>query len=433
MTPTERVLRSREAIERLDPLLNACISTRFDAAWAEAEELERGAVRGPMHGWTVVVKDNMDVAGTVRTDGLRPPHPAPAARDAAGVGRLRDAGAIVLAKANLEELSFGATTQNAYWGRCRNPWDTARVPGGSSGGCAVAVAVGMADIALGTDTGGSVRNPAALCGVTALRPSAGAVPCGGVTPLSPSYDTVGPFARNAEQLRVAMEVLSGRALSTAPGDLRCLRVGVPSAFFFDGLDADVAQGCDELLAMLAAAGAQVRRVELPGASEARAAGSVLMTAEAAELNRSLRDDSRIDAQVRDRLSLGAGASANEHAAARAVALRWTADVLHALEQVDVLMSPAVPLVAPTIDGTHLDDMSRRISRCSIPWSLARVPALALPLHARDLPVGAQLVGAPGRDALLVGVAEAIQACTDWHLREPPARAEGISTTDCTTA
>ncbi len=167
------------------------------------------AADGPLHGWRIAVKDNMDVAGTVRTDGLAPRHPPPAARDAVAVERLRSAGALIVGKTNLEALSFGATTQNRHWGACRNPWDPTRIPGGSSGGSAVAVAAGLVRAALGTDTGGSIRQPAALCGITGLRPSHGAIPMDGVTALAPSFDTVGPMARHVADLAAALNVMAG--------------------------------------------------------------------------------------------------------------------------------------------------------------------------------------------------------------------------------
>jgi Asp-tRNA(Asn)/Glu-tRNA(Gln) amidotransferase A subunit family amidase len=254
------------AIRALDPTLRACIHVREDEASLEARDVDAGVRSGPLAGWTLAVKDNMDLAGSVRTDGLAPGHPPPAQRDATAVRRLRDAGAVVLAKTNLEALSLGATTQNPAWGACRNPWDLTRVPGGSSGGSAVAVAAGMVDAAVGTDTGGSVRNPAALCGISALRPTPGWIPTDGVTPLSPDFDVVGPMARSAGALRAMLAVLAGRpAPHRLPAALRGLRVGVPDEFFYDDLHPEVAGGCETLLDLLAAAGAALRPVRLRGA------------------------------------------------------------------------------------------------------------------------------------------------------------------------
>jgi aspartyl-tRNA(Asn)/glutamyl-tRNA(Gln) amidotransferase subunit A len=356
----------------------------------------------------------------VRTDGLAPPHPPPAERDSEAVRRLHAAGALVVAKANLEELSFGATTQNAWWGRCRNPWDPARLPGGSSGGSAVAVASGMVDAALGTDTGGSVRNPAAFCGISALRPSVGWIPTDGVTPLSPDYDVVGPMAHGASELRALLAVLGDRR-PPAPRGLDGLRVGIPEEFFYDDLDPAVATGCGAVIDVLTEVGARIRRIELRDARATPGALAVLLNAQAAETHPDLLDDERIDRQVRDRLSLGRQAGARERAAAREIAARWEREVAAAFEHVDVLLVPTTPMPAPLIDGTHMVAVSRQINRLTAPWSLARLPALALPCgsDARGLPVSAQLVGPRGADWLLLDAGAAIQARTDWHERRPP--------------
>jgi aspartyl-tRNA(Asn)/glutamyl-tRNA(Gln) amidotransferase subunit A len=405
-----QVRRSREVIRRLDPHLRACILVRHEAD---------GPGPGPLHGWTMAVKDNMDVAGTVRTDGLAPPHPPPAERDSEVVRRLHAAGAVVVAKANLEELSFGATTQNAWWGRCRNPWDVSRLPGGSSGGSAVAVACGMVDAALGTDTGGSVRNPAAFCGISGLRPSVGWIPMDGVTPLSPDYDVVGPMARAVSELRALLAVLADRRPPARRG-LDGLRVGIPETFFYDDLDPAVTAGCDAIRAVLTAAGARLLPVGLRDAATTPDALAILLNAQAAETHPALLDDERIAAQVRDRLSLGRRASARERAAAREVAMRWERELADAFERVDILLVPTTPMPAPPIDGEHMVTVSRQINRLTAPWSLARLPALALPCgnDAGGLPVGAQLVGPRDADWLLLDAGAAIQARSDWHERRP---------------
>lgn len=396
-----------DAIHRLDDHLRACILVREDATTEP----------GPLRGWTIAVKDNMDVAGTVRTNGLPPPHAPAAERDAEPVRRLRAAGAAIVAKTNLEELSFGATTQNAWWGRCRNPWDPSRLPGGSSGGSAVAVAAGMVDAALGTDTGGSVRNPAAFCGVSALRPSMGWIPTEGVTPLSPRFDAVGPMARRVHELRDLLAVLARRR-PRALRRLETLRVGVPEAFFYDDLHPAVAAGCQAAIDEL---GAAVRPVALRGAAGTPDALAVLLNAEAAAIHADRIEDERVDPQVRDRLALGARATNGERAAARRDADRWERAVAAAFEAVDLLLVPTTPMPAPAIDATHMVAVSRRINHLNAAWSLARLPALALPCGSDGdgLPVSAQVVGPPGGDWTLLDVGAAIQERTDWHERRPP--------------
>jgi aspartyl-tRNA(Asn)/glutamyl-tRNA(Gln) amidotransferase subunit A len=421
--PVAAVEASLAAIARHDGRLRACIHVRAAPAREEARALAAAGPAGrPLYGWTVAVKDNTDVAGTVRTDGLPGPHPPAAAHDAEAVRRLRAAGAIVVAKANLEELSFAATTQNRTWGRCRNPWDPGRIPGGSSGGSAVAAAAGFVDLALGTDTGGSIRNPASLCGVSGLRPSPGAVPVDGVTPLSPDFDVVGPLARSAAELRVAFAVLAGAPPpGPVPADgLAGVRVGLPEAFFFDDLDPAVAAGIDGLVDALRAAGAAPRPVTLPGAEQTPQALAVLLNGAAARIHRAALDDPRVDAQIKERLRLGASYDAADREGAQGVADRWRAALATAFTEVDLLLVPATPAPAPLIGSGSMVAVSRGVNRNNAAWSLARVPALALPCAPGPpgLPVGAQLVAPAGRDAALLTYGAVLQAGTDWHRARP---------------
>ena len=367
---------------------------------------------GPLSGWAIAVKDNMDVAGTIRTDGLGPPHPAPAAGDGVAVARLRAAGAAIVAKTNLEQLSFGATTQNPTWGACLNPWDHQRIPGGSSGGSAVAVAARLVDAALGTDTGGSLRNPAAFCGVSALRPTHGLVPMTGITPLSPSLDVVGPMARRVADLSSLLDALAGGAREQV--QLDGLAVGVPDAYFCDDLDADVARGFDALLGLLRAAGARLRSVSVAGVEDVPDAQSVLLNAEAAVSLRAYWDDSRLSDGIRERLELGRRAGDLTHASRTAKA--WRQTVARAFATVDMIITPATPFVAPLRADDNLVRLSRRINRTTGVWSLIGGPALVLPLSRHGLPVGGQVVGPPGADRRLLAIGEAIQAISDWHER-----------------
>jgi aspartyl-tRNA(Asn)/glutamyl-tRNA(Gln) amidotransferase subunit A len=427
MDPRANVERSLTAIERLDGTLRACIAVRAEAR-DEARRLAQRAAVGPLHGWAIAVKDNIDVAGTVRTDGLPPPHPAPAGADSEVVARLRAAGAVIVAKVNLEALAFGATTQNRTWGSCRNPWDLDRVPGGSSGGSAVAVASGMADASLGTDTGGSVRNPAALCGISALRPTAGWVPMEGITPLCPEFDVVGPMAHSAQELASLLAVMSGRADPEPDGDrLDGLRVGVPEPYFYDDLDSAVARGCSVLIELLETAGASVRRCRIAGPQEASDALALVLNAEAARLHPRWVDDERVDVEVRDRLRLGASTTETQLTRAHQVAADWRKAVSEAFEHHDVLLVPATPVPAPRIDtDAHMIDLSRRINRFCSPWSLARLPAMTIPCAADGLPVGGQFVGPSGSDFGLLGIGAAVQRISDWHRRRAPILAPAAS-------
>lgn len=430
----ERTRRSLARIDARDGALRSCLLVRREAL-AEAASVDPAA---PLAGWTIAVKDNTDVAGTVTTDGLAPPHPAPAAADATAVRRLRAAGAVIVAKANLEQLSFGATTQNQAWGSCRNPWDRDRIPGGSSGGSAVAVAAGLVDAALGTDTGGSLRNPASFCGVSALRPTHGLVPVAGITPLSPSMDVAGPLARRVADLRALMAVLAPGAGASAerpplagPADgagaaaaasLDGLVVGVPEAWFLDELEPGVARSFDALLELLHAHGARLQSLALPGVADVPEAMAALQNSEAARSLRPWWDDARLEDGIRDRLELGRAVDDRQLARAERVAAAWRRTVDAAFQQVAVIATPATPFTAPLIAADDLVALSRRINRCTGVWPLLGVPALSLPLalSPQRLPVGGQLVGARGDDDRLLAIGAAIQAVSDWHLQTPPA-------------
>lgn len=380
-------------------------------------------VDGPLAGWTVAVKDNMDVAGTVRTDGLRGPHSAPASVDAEVVRRLRAAGARIVAKANLEEISFGATTQNDAWGACRNPWDPSRIPGGSSGGSAVAVAARQVRLGIGTDTGGSLRNPAAFCGVTTIRPSHGLVPTFGVTPLSPSMDVVGPIACTAADALAALDVMAGGALAAkAPLALADATFGVPEEYFFDDLEPAVRLGFGDLMDLVQEHGAKVVPVpQVRDVGQVHLAMAALQNSEAIRHLHPYWHDERVSAGIRGRIEAGRQVTARDVERALAVAFTWRARVNEALRIVDVIAVPATPFVAPVADEGDLTLVSRNINRLTGCWSLTGLPVLGLPVtpSSEGLPVGAQMVGRRGADRVLLSLGEAVQSVSDWHARRPP--------------
>ncbi len=400
------------AVAELDAELNA-----FTQLVAEGPR----SSTGPLAGWTVAVKDNTDVVGTARTDGLRDPLPPVATTDAEVVRRLRAAGARIVAKANLEELSFGAATQNATWGACRNPWDPSRIAGGSSGGSAVAVAAGLVRLALGTDTGGSLRNPAAFCGVTTLRPSHGLVPTLGVSALSPSMDVVGPLARDVADITLAMNALAGIE-APQPVDLREITVGVPKAYFLTDLQPEVADGFDDLVATLCDRGA--RTVDLDGLTEVDRVHEAMATLQNSEAIRYLYpywNDARVSAGIKGRIEVGRSVTTADVEHALKVASAWCRQVAQALAQVDVIAVPATPFVAPVADHADLTVLSRQINRLTGCWSLTGLPVLGLPVtpSPAGLPVGAQLIGRSGGDCALLAIGAAVQAASDWHQLRPP--------------
>jgi aspartyl-tRNA(Asn)/glutamyl-tRNA(Gln) amidotransferase subunit A len=399
-----------DRIDSLNPLLRAVIRTIEPS----------GAGRGTaLRGAAFAVKDNIDVAGIPTTNGRPAAFASHPRGDSAVVARLRAAGAVPVAKTNLAEACLGATTENRHWGDCANPWDPTRVPGGSSGGSAVAVATGMCDFALGTDTGGSVRNPAAFCGITGFRPTPGRVPMGGVAPLSRRYDAVGPMARTVVDVARVQAVLEDRPAELDHGTPR---VGVPTDFFYGDLHPDVAAAMDTAHRTLRDLGANLRPANLrDGAETPRTLAVLIQRHGAGEHLRDLLDaPDSFDRAVLTRLTAGLAVSDRELAAAERAATAWSRQVLDTFDDVDLLVLPTVPEPAPPRSPGAMVEVTRRINRLNCAWSLAGVPAISVPCGVtRDgLPIGLQLVARPHADWALLGFAATYQEHTAWHLSAP---------------
>jgi aspartyl-tRNA(Asn)/glutamyl-tRNA(Gln) amidotransferase subunit A len=355
--------------------------------------------------------------------------------------RLRRAGAVLLGKVTLHEFAYGATNDNAHFGPCRNPWDLERIPGGSSGGSGAAVAAGLCAAALGTDTGGSVRIPAALTGVSALRPSDGRVSTRGVFPITWTFDTVGPIARSVTDLAALLGVLAGyddadprsidrpvdRYLDALDAGLEGMRIGIPRNFFFDEVDADIVTLVHVAADTLADHGAELIDLDLPGAGEAIDSTTGMIRAEAHAIHRErLRDAPELFGEdVRRRLELGAEITGAEYAAHRERARAWHRTVQHAFERVDLILAPSTGTTAPPI-GSEMIETTQRLVRLTYGWSLAGLPALSVPCGLSDagLPVGLQLAAPRFGETALVRAGAAYQRETDWHLQEPALAALG---------
>jgi amidase len=356
-------------------------------------------------GIRLAVKDLIDVAGVPTTAGSRAlaATARPAERDAPCLAGARAAGARIVGKVTLSELALGASGVNETFGTPVNPLDPGRVPGGSSSGSAVAVADGEADLAYGSDTGGSVRIPAAFCGITGLKTTHGRISLARVWPLAPSLDTVGPMARDVAGVAACMALLEpGFAVEVAPA----ARVGRIRP---DGLDVDPAVDAAVDVA-LARSGLEVIEVDLHGWWQARNACDVIIDAEAAISNRVLlADPARRDllgARVRANLADAQAVSAADLRQARAEQERWRAAMSAALRVADVLALPTVPFFAPLLE----DAIGPRYTGFTCPVNLAGVPALALPVPTvHELPASLQLVGGPDAEALLLATGAIIEA------------------------
>jgi aspartyl-tRNA(Asn)/glutamyl-tRNA(Gln) amidotransferase subunit A len=427
-----------DRIERLDGQIGAFYTVDADAALREAhaadERLGRGEPPGLLHGLPVALKDNIDTAGLRTTVGSSFFADRVPEEDAEVTRRLRGAGAVLLGKLAMHEFAYGATTQNAHFGSCRNPWDTSRTPGGSSGGSGAAVAAGLCAAALGTDTGGSVRIPAGLNGISAIRPSTGRISIRGVFPVTWTLDTVGPMARSVSDLAVLVAVLAGHdradplSADVPPdayadavgGGLAGLRIGVPRTFFFDEVDADIVRLVRAAADVFADGGAEVEEIELPGSKDAVEAAGGIIRAEALAIHRQrlFEQPEGFGEDVRRRLRLGESVTGAEYAEHRQRAREWRRSVERAFEGVDLVLSPTTGTTAPPADSEMIET-TRRLVRLTYGWSLAGAPALSVPcgFSDDDLPVGLQLAAAPFRETTLLRGGAAFQRETDWHLRE----------------
>jgi len=435
------VRRCLEHVRAYDCDVNAVITVVDEPALSEAEAADAAAAQGrslgPLHGMPVMLKDNIATAGIRTTSGSKFFADSVPAVDAEVVRRLKRAGAIVAGKANMAEFALGGTTQNHHFGRCRNPWDLDRVPGGSSGGSAAAVASDMCAGALGTDTGGSIRIPAALTGVAGLRPTVGRVSNRGTTPVSPVLDTVGPIARRVIDVARLFAAIAGDdgqdsspaaqtpedLLSTLGEPIDGIRVGVPTGFCFDRLHPEIDDAVRAAAATLERLGAVMRAIDLPDIEPAFAAARGMIIADAAAFHRerlAQRPDD-FGPDVREWLRDGAAIRPHEYEGFLESRRMWRRTVAERFQSVDLVLSPTVGIPAPRIaECEAMTEVTLDLTRLTTPWAFAGVPALSVPcgLTAGGLPVGLQLVAAWGHEWLLLRAGAAYQSVTDWHLTRP---------------
>lgn len=397
-------------IDERNPVLNAFITVTADLALEQAREADREIAargpRGPLHGIPVSLKDLVDVAGVPTTAASRVLRDNVAKADAVIVSRLREAGVVFLGKTNLHEFAFGTTSEDSAYGPVRNPHDTERSAGGSSGGSAAAVVDGLGYASIGTDTGGSIRIPAAACGCVGLKPTFGELPCDGIVPLSWSLDHVGPITRSVGDAWLLYDALRGAPRLVLPEhrvrEPRPPRVGVLGGYFTELLAPDVRAGFDAATRRLADAGAPVERREIPGASRTPATYLRIQLPEATAYHAATleREPDSYTPPVRSRLEMGRDVTAVQYVGARRDAVRLRAEVDGALGGCDVLALPTLPILAP-----HLGSAGMELGGESLPvrtlmlrltqlFDVTGHPAISLPcaVAAHGLPVGLQLVG-----------------------------------------
>ncbi|HKV46092.1 MAG TPA: amidase [bacterium] len=428
-------------------VLNAFITVTAEVALAQAREAEReiagGRYRGPLHGIPISLKDLIDTRGTRTTCGSRILAEHVPTRDATVTRRLREAGAVLLGKNALHEFAFGVTTNNPHYGPTRNPWGTDRIPGGSSGGSGAAVAAGLGPVSLGTDTGGSIRIPASVCGVVGLKPTYGRVSRHGVLPLSWTLDHIGPITRTVEDAALVLQAIAGPDPAdpttlghSVPdfhaglgGPIRGGRLGVIADEYHEEMTDEVRSRFRTALEVLTSLGLRLEDVRFPRPNDARAAATAVILAEAASVHEGWIRERPQDygPETLDLLRQGVFVTATQYLRAQKVRALLLGEVDQWLAPYAAVVLPSVPTTAPAIGQRTLTIGGREVevrgllTRFSRLINLVGLPAISVPcgFGADGLPVGLQIVGRPMDEATILAIAHAYERATPWHERRPP--------------
>jgi aspartyl-tRNA(Asn)/glutamyl-tRNA(Gln) amidotransferase subunit A len=447
LSPVDLTRAYVDRIRRMNGELLAYITVlegrALAAAAAAEEEIAGGTYRGPLHGIPIALKDLVQTRGVRTTCGSRILKDWVPDADGTVAIRLNEAGAILLGKLSMHEFAYGPTGVNPHYGTARNPWDRTRVPGGSSSGSGTAVAAGLCAGALGTDTGGSVRIPVALCGIVGLKPTYGRVSRAGVIPLAWSLDHVGPMTRTVSDAALMLQVLAGcdpadpstadiavpdyrAALEKGVGDLH---LGLPKELFFERVDPEVRSAVLAAARSLENQGASVQEIALPAMPHASAASFAIITAESTAYHEGyLRTRAaEYGADVRARLASGQFVLASQYLKAQRARALIRAEVDKALQRVDAILTPTTAIPAPRLDASevtldgHTEDVRGWLTRCTRPINVTGHPALSVPcgLTGDGLPIGLQIVGRYFDEATVLRIGHTFEAVSPMKGRRPP--------------
>jgi aspartyl-tRNA(Asn)/glutamyl-tRNA(Gln) amidotransferase subunit A len=420
-------------IERLNPKLNAFI-TVMDINTGIPHQ---GSFTKPLVGIPIAIKDLFETQGIRTTAGSKFFENYIPTDDAVVVRKLKDAGAIIVGKTNTHEIALGVTTVNPHYGVCHNPWDQNRIPGGSSGGSAVAIATGMALAALGTDTGGSIRIPASLCGVTGLKPTFGRVSVRGVFPLSWNLDHVGPLARSVKDAALILQVIAGydpddpysinhpvdNYVVDIEKGIKDQRVAIAVGDYVTDADPEVLDAVNQAAQAFEKLGGTVEKVDMSFLLAAALANSLMTPADGAAYHhqRLAEHPDWFGPDVRQRLEMGRSLTSTDYILAR----RTQTEVKHRLgkffEHYDLLLLPSTPIPAPLIEGNDAVEQARRLTRFTSPFNLTGLPALSIPcgFTKNGLPIGLQVVSRAWNEIGILRAGFAFERETEWSARRAP--------------
>lgn len=442
VSPVDLTRACLERIERLNPRLNAFITVTAAQALAEARaaesEILKGRWRGPLHGIPLALKDLIDTAGIRTTAASAIFADRVPKEDAEVVRRLKAAGAVMLGKLNMHEFAYGDSSALSHYGPVRNPWDTSRIAGGSSGGSAAAVAAGLCYVALGSDTGGSIRQPAAYSGIVGLKPTYGLVSTRGVIPLSWSLDHIGPMCRRVADAALALQPIAGydpldtTSLATTPPDyasalqqtVSTMRLGIPRAVFYEGLDPEIERAVDQALQVLRGLTASMRDVQLPPYKTLPVVGAEAYAFHAPYFTKT---PERYQPMTRRRLAAGASVTAAAYIEGRRELDRLRRAVHAVFNDVDLLVTPTTPNFPMTLDAAIADPGTPPAGgvapslRNTQPFDIYGLPSLSLPcgFSTSGLPIGLSISGPHLGEGTVLALAHAYEQATEWHLRRPP--------------
>lgn len=434
VSPVEIVQETLARIERLDARLNSYLTVTAESALRQARqaetEIRAGRARGPLHGVPYAAKDLLDTRGIRTTVGSKIMADRVPDRDAAIIERLSAAGAVLLGKTGMHEWAYGITSANPHFGPVRNPWDTERIPGGSSGGSAAALAAGLCAFSLGSDTGGSIRIPAAICGIAGLKPTFGSVSRAGAFPLGDTLDTLGPFALRVEDLALVYAAIADfEAEPRWRLLLDGIALGVPADFYWQNLAPDVEAAARDALRVFESLGAELEPVEVPDIETFNDLHRLILLAEATSVHRRRLAERREDfgEDVRALLEQGLSVLATDYLEAQRARRAFRRDFGAAFERVDALLAPAVPVQTARIGELEirvqgkLENVRLATTRNIRALNLTALPVLSVPcgFQADGLPVGLQIVGPEGAERKILKIGRAYEKATDWHLRTPP--------------